>query len=90
MMGIPLSVPSLIYGDNISVIHNTQIPESTLQKKRNSIFYHAIRESFAMVESLTEWVPTGENPSDLLTKILYASKQRHIVGNVLHDIYNAN
>ena len=43
-MGITLSGPSLIYGDNISVIHNTQRPESTLRKNRNSICYHAIQE----------------------------------------------
>ena len=70
MMGIPLSDPSLIYGYNMSVIHNTQIPESLLQKNRNSLCYHAILESVAMGESLTAWLPTGENPSDLLTKFL--------------------
>ena len=37
MMGISLSGPSLIYEYNMSVIHNTHIPESTLWKKRNSI-----------------------------------------------------
>ena len=34
------------------------------------------------------WVPTYENPSVLLTKVLYGSKGRHIVGNVLRDICN--
>ena len=36
IMGVPLSGPSYIYGDNMSVIHNTQRPESTLKKKNNS------------------------------------------------------
>ena len=31
MMGVPLAGPSYIYGDNMSVIHNTQRPESTLK-----------------------------------------------------------
>ena len=48
IMGVPLSGPSYIYGDNMSVIHNTQRPESTLKKKNNSIFYHALREAVAM------------------------------------------
>ena len=39
MMGVPLSGPSYIYGDNMSVIHNTQRPESTLKKKSNSVCY---------------------------------------------------
>ena len=42
MVGIPLLGPSLIYGYNISVIHNTQRPESTLRKKIKSRCYRAI------------------------------------------------
>ena len=49
MMGVTISGTSLIYGDNFSVIQNTQRPESTLKKNSNSICYHAIRESVAMV-----------------------------------------
>ena len=45
MMGVPVSVPSYIYGDSMHVIHNTQRPESTLKKKNNSICYHALREA---------------------------------------------
>ena len=57
MMGVPISVLSLVYGDNMSVIHNTQKPDSTLKKKLNSICCHAIRESVAMKEILMGHVP---------------------------------
>ncbi len=50
MMVIALAGPSFIYGDNMSVIHNTQRPESTLKKKSNAICYHAIWEAVAMGE----------------------------------------
>ena len=65
MMGVPISGPTYIYiyGDNMYVIHNTQRPESTLNKKSNSICYHAIRESVAMGESITAHVPTLFNPA---------------------------
>ena len=33
MIGVELSGPTYIYGDNMSVIHNTQSPESTLRKE---------------------------------------------------------
>ena len=33
MMGVQISGPTDIYGDNMSVINNTQHPESTLKKK---------------------------------------------------------
>ena len=38
IMGVPISGPSLVYGDNMPVIHNTQRPDSTLKKNSNSIF----------------------------------------------------
>ena len=51
MMGVPISFPSYIYGESMSVIHNNQSHESTLKKKSNSICYHAVRKSVAMGES---------------------------------------
>jgi hypothetical protein len=35
MMGVTLSGPTFVYGDNMSVLHNTQRPESVLKKKSN-------------------------------------------------------
>ena len=68
MMGVGISGPSYIYGNNMSVIHNTQRPESMLKKKSNSICYHAIRESVARGESLTGHIGTNENVGNLATK----------------------
>ena len=31
IMGVPIAGPTYTYGDNMSVIHNTQCPESTLE-----------------------------------------------------------
>ena len=33
MVGIPISGPSYVYGDNMSMAHNTSRPESKLRKK---------------------------------------------------------
>ena len=52
MMGIPIFGPSYIYGDNMSVVHNTSRPESVLRNKSNSVCYHALHESVAIGESL--------------------------------------
>jgi hypothetical protein len=87
MMGVELSGPTYIYGDNMSVIHNTQRPESTLKKKSNSICYHAIRESVAMGESLTGHVSTHHNPADIATKIVPGGRKRdYLISLILHDI----
>ena len=90
MMGVPLSGPSYIYGDNMSVIHDTQRPESTLKKKNNSICYHALREAVAMGECLTMHIPTKDNLSYMMTKFIYGSKKRGIVEGLMYDVFDSN
>jgi len=86
MMGVNLSGPSFYYGDNMSVVHNTTKPESTLKKKSNSICYHAVRESVAMGESLVTHIPSERNPADLCTKIMSGGKKRDgLVSLVLYN-----
>ena len=53
MMGVPLTGPTYVYVDNMSIIYNKSRPESTLKKKSNSICYHAVREAVASGECLT-------------------------------------
>jgi hypothetical protein len=87
MLGVPISGPSYIYGDNMSVIHNTQWPESMLKKKSNSVCYHFARESVAMEESLTGHCPTNDNMADIATKVIGGGQKRdHLVGMLLYDI----
>jgi len=87
MMGIPLTGPSYIYGDNKSQVTSSSQPESTLKKKCISICYHAIRESVAMGESLITHIMTDDSLSDFLTKTTSA-KLRKLVSGVVHDLYD--
>ena len=82
MMGIPISGPSYIHGDNMSVILNTSKTESTLKKKFNTIAYHAVNESMVMRKSLTGHV----NPANMLTKVITRQKRKHFASLVLCDI----
>jgi hypothetical protein len=50
IMGVALSGPIVVYGDTMSVVHNTQRHEYVFKKKSNSIHYHAVSESAAMGE----------------------------------------
>jgi hypothetical protein len=88
MMGIPLSGPTNIYGDNKSQVTNSSRLESTLKKKCNSICYHAIGESVAMGETLLMHIRTGENLADFLTKTTSGAKRHKLVSGVVHDIYD--
>ena len=76
MMGIEVDEPNYIYGDNMSVIHNTQRPESTLKKKSIAICYHFMRESIAMGESLTAHIKSEYNPADICTKVIAGGAKR--------------
>ena len=71
----------------MSVIHNTQRPESMLKNNSNYICYHAVRESIAMGESLTGTIVTKNNCSNLATKVLYGEKRKFYMPNLLYDIY---
>jgi len=88
MMGIPLTGPSYIFGDNKSQVTNSSRPESILKKKCNSICYHAIRESVAMGKSLITHIKTDDNLSDFLTKTTSGAKCHKLVSGVVHDIYD--
>ena len=74
MMGVSLTGPSYIYDDNMSVMHNNQTHESTSKKKKNTIWYHEMRESVAMGESFTYNIPTSFKFADMLTKTLFEKK----------------
>ncbi len=87
-MGVPLSGPTYVYGDNKYQVTNSSRPESTLKKKCNSICYHAIRESVAMGETLLMHIRTGENLADFLIKTTSGAKRRKLVSGVVYDIYD--
>lgn len=87
MMGIPVEEPTLVYGDNQSVLANTTMPSSTLKKKSNSIAYHFVREGCARDEWRTTYINTHLNPADMLTKPLPPGEKRSkFVRMVLHHL----
>ena len=88
MMGIPLSGPAYVYGDNMSVIHNTTTPESTLKKKHSSIAYHFVREGVARGEWRVTFIKSVNNPADILTKSLPQPQKEFLLKLCMHYIYD--
>ena len=85
MMGVPLEDPAVIKSDNMSVIKNSTIPESVLQKKSNSIAYHYVRERVAMGIIEISYENTKTNLADVLTKIQAANVKDPLVRRILHQ-----
>jgi hypothetical protein len=68
MMGVPISDPTNTFCDNKSVVVNSTIPQSTLQKKHNFVAFHKVRESVASRALRISHEQGKFNLSDCLTK----------------------
>ncbi len=87
MMGIPVVMPTFIFGDNKSVLVNCSVPHSSLNKKSSSVAFHFVREGVANDEWRVAYIDTNNNPSDILTKSLPGGEKRtRFTGLVLHYI----
>ena len=88
MMGVPISGPPYIYGENMSVIHNTQRPESTLKKNCNYICYQDFVSLLRWLILYKVHVGTNKNSADLATKVLYGGKHGFYVSRLIYEIYD--
>ena len=70
MIGAPVTGPTYTYGDDMSVVQNTQRHELTLKREINSICYHAIRDSVAMGKMVTAHIRTTENVADFGIQVI--------------------
>jgi hypothetical protein len=67
-LGVALDGQALMLDDNISVVLNTTVPSSVLNKKRNVIANHRVREAIAARIMRFAHIKSEENVSDVLTK----------------------
>ena len=77
--GIPILGPANVYADNNAVVKNTSIPESTLNKKHNSINYHIVREAVAAKMMRIAKEDTETNIADAFTKLLHTNRKRELL-----------
>ena len=83
MLGVPVDKPSLLLGDNLSVITSCTLPSSSLKKKHNAIAYHGVREAVAAGVILLAHVKSKDNLADILTKSVNGTSHRLLVGPLL-------
>ena len=69
-LGVPLDGPSWLFGDNSAVVTSSTIPHSKLSKRWNALSYHRVREAIAAGFIRFHYIPSDQNPSDILTKPL--------------------
>ena len=83
MLGVPLDGPTLLLGDNNSVVLNMTVPSSPLKKKHNTIAWHHIREVITCKIIVFAKIDSKDNYSDMLTKPLPPVLFRHLVEPLL-------
>ena len=83
MLGVPLDGPTLLLGDNNSVVLNMTVPSSPLKKKHNAIAWHHIREVIACKIIVFAKIDSKDNYSDMLTKPLPPVLFHHLVEPLL-------
>ena len=89
-MRISVDGPVYIEGDNQSVLANTTITDSTLNKKNQSMACHFLMEGGTRDEWRTAYVNTNDSEADLLIKQLPSDERRKgFVRNLIHHIFRS-
>jgi len=73
-MGWRIDKPTLVLGDNESVLTNSTQYDSMCKKKHVGIAYHLCREAFASGSCIYAHIPSNDNIADVLTKSLPGPK----------------
>ena len=75
MFGVPVDDPTTVLCDNLSVVRNSSILSSMLNKKHSSIAYHSTRWHVAAGVIRVGWIHTDDNLADAMTKRLTREKR---------------
>jgi hypothetical protein len=67
-MGIHVEGPTVLFGDNHSVVDSATVPQSKLNKRHVALSFHRAREAIAAKILRFEWISGGDNPADILSK----------------------
>ena len=79
MLGVLLSGPTYLLGDNMSMILSATILSCTLKKNHNAIAYHRVREAVAAGIVQIAHVTSKDNFADILTKPLAAPEHFNLI-----------
>jgi hypothetical protein len=66
-LGVPIG-RSVLYGDNMSVVNSSMQPHGKLTKRHMALSFHRVRECIAAKIFSYLYIPSAENPADILSK----------------------
>ena len=83
--GVPIDGAAEIFCDNKSVVTNSSVPTSVLNKRHNAICYHSVREAQAAGILRVGWIPGEYNLADLFTKTSMAGNVKNYLVQSIFD-----
>ena len=84
--GVPINGPTNVFCDDRSVVTNSTIPSSTLNRKHNAICYHKVREAQAARIVRIAWIEGEYNKADILTKTTLGTGRRYdLINSIFED-----
>ena len=83
-LGVAVTEPTRVLGDNRGVVDNATVFTSCLKKKHNAISYVRVRECVAAGVIDLKHVSTNDNLADVLTKGLPADKLNKLRDSIMH------
>jgi hypothetical protein len=81
-LGVKVTHPTYLFGDNLGVVQNVTMKDSLLKKKHVAISYHKVRESAAAGIVHPMKIDTKDNIADCLTKSLTQKIFSYLVGMI--------
>ena len=84
-MGVAVTKPTVIYGDNLSAITNSTNPGSALKKKYLALAYHFCREYFSAGIVDIRKINGKDNYSDAMTKALVSSEFHGLMNEIMEN-----
>ena len=67
-LGVAVKGPTMLFGDNESVVNSASIPNARLHKRHNALSFHRVRECIAAGIAEFHHVSSTSNPADILSK----------------------
>ena len=81
-LGVPVTKPTNLHGDNFGIIQSATILDGKLKKKHVAISYHYVCEAIAAGYINAIWVKSHENFADVCTKALGTIT----FNGIIHDV----
>jgi len=83
--GVPVEGAVDVLCDNRSIVVNSSVPTSVLNKRHSAICYHRVREAQAAGIIRVGWIEGERNVADLFTKTMISNESKRKFVQLIFD-----